>query len=269
MTVSNNTAARGIRSLQANLVVINSTVSATRPPGGCFRRGLHPPTTAYDHVTISNNATSGSTAGGGVFSWRGLAPADVANTIAGNFGGAAGTDAADVAGPLVAGSSFNLVRDGSNMTGISDGSNGNQVGTFASPIDAHLGLLANNGGPTQTMALLAGGPALDTGSNALAADPGPDGIPGNGDDIALTVDQRGAPFARIFGTTVDIGAYEAQAFSLVVNTADDTLDAVYNPAHVSLRDALALANANPGADAITSAAALNGCPLYKSPTPRD
>jgi len=100
------------------------------------------------------------------------------------------------------------------------------------------------------MALLAGSPALDAGNNALAIDPNT--------SAPLTTDQRGAPFARIFGTTVDIGAYESQSLSLVVNTTDDTLDAVYIPSHVTLRDALALANANPGADAITFDPALNG-----------
>ena len=54
--------------------------------------------------------------------------------------------------------------------------------------------LADNGGPTQTMALLAGSPAINTGSSALI----PSGV---------TTDQRG--YARIFNGTVDIGAYES------------------------------------------------------------
>ena len=75
----------------------------------------------------------------------------------------------------------------------------NLIGTTADPLNPMLGALANNGGPTQTMALLPGSPAIDAGSNALAVD-------ANGNP--LTTDQRGAGFPRIVGGTVDIGAYE-------------------------------------------------------------
>src|SRR5208337_1025368 len=67
----------------------------------------------------------------------------------------------------------------------------------ADPLNPGLGPLANNGGPTQTMALLRGSPAINAGSNALAV------------DANLTTDQRGAGFPRIVGGTVDIGAYES------------------------------------------------------------
>jgi len=60
------------------------------------------------------------------------------------------------------------------------------VGSYGDP---NLGPLANNGGPTQTMALGPGSAAIDAG------------LPGNG---APTVDQRGV--AR--STPPDIGAYE-------------------------------------------------------------
>ena len=67
-----------------------------------------------------------------------------------------------------------------------------------------LGALANNGGLTQTHALLAGSPALDAGDNALAVDT---------DSSPLASDQRGteriADSADADTTaTVDIGAYE-------------------------------------------------------------
>ena len=67
-----------------------------------------------------------------------------------------------------------------------------------------LGYLANNGGPTQTHALLPGSPAIDAGSNALAVDE--NGIP-------LSTDQRGAGFDRIQDdgsgvSRVNIGAFE-------------------------------------------------------------
>ena len=53
-----------------------------------------------------------------------------------------------------------------------------------------LGSLTNNGGPTLTMALLPGSPAIDGGDNAAAP----------------PTDQRGFP--RLVGPTIDIGAYE-------------------------------------------------------------
>ena len=59
--------------------------------------------------------------------------------------------------------------------------------TFADP---KLGPLANNGGPTLTMALLPGSPAIDAGNTALAP----------------TADQRGFP--RPAGVASDIGAFE-------------------------------------------------------------
>jgi hypothetical protein len=54
--------------------------------------------------------------------------------------------------------------------------------------------LADNGGPTWTMALASGSPAIDTGANPLALD----------------TDQRGEGYVRVFGAAADIGAYETQ-----------------------------------------------------------
>src|SRR5208337_3072635 len=68
--------------------------------------------------------------------------------------------------------------------------------------------LQNNGGPTQTIALLPGSPAIDAGSTALAVDP-TTGLP-------LTSDQRGTGFGRIVGKAADIGAYEFHAGTYVV-----------------------------------------------------
>jgi hypothetical protein len=66
--------------------------------------------------------------------------------------------------------------------------------------DPMLGPLADNGGPTQTHALLAGSPAIDAGSNVASLD----------------TDQRGGDFVRVFGPAADIGAFEAQGVSDVI-----------------------------------------------------
>lgn len=84
-----------------------------------------------------------------------------------------------------------LIMDGNNM--------------FCWADDPQLGPLADNGGPTQTIALLPGSPAIDAAA-AIAAE----GVtaPGTDADFAsiLLFDQRGE--TRPFGSAGDIGAYE-------------------------------------------------------------
>jgi len=63
--------------------------------------------------------------------------------------------------------------------------------------DPKLGRLGDNGGPTQTMALLDGSCALNAGPAAAPA--------------LFPSDQRGAKFARKVGAAVDIGPFEAQS----------------------------------------------------------
>ena len=100
---------------------------------------------------------------------------------------------------------YSLIGDGtgSGLTAAPVGTpdaNGNLIGTHANPINPLLGPLTNNGGPTSTMAVLAGSPAIDAGSNAFAIDPNT--------YVPLADDQRGNLFNRISGKAVDIGAYE-------------------------------------------------------------
>ena len=62
--------------------------------------------------------------------------------------------------------------------------------------DPGLSALADNGGSTETMALL---------SNSVAIDAGPDPV---ATFVGNQFDQRGTGFARVIGTSVDIGAFE-------------------------------------------------------------
>lgn len=60
--------------------------------------------------------------------------------------------------------------------------------------DPRLDALAPNGGPTETHALAADSPAIDTGIN----------------NFPVTYDQRGCPYVREAGAAPDIGAFERQ-----------------------------------------------------------
>ncbi len=72
--------------------------------------------------------------------------------------------------------------------------------------DPKLGPLADNGGPTWTMALLPGSPAIDAGNTSLAP----------------ATDQRGLP--RPVGLAADIGAfeYDCKTPGIVISRADST-----------------------------------------------
>ncbi|HVK06398.1 MAG TPA: choice-of-anchor Q domain-containing protein, partial [Armatimonadaceae bacterium] len=134
--------------------------------------------------------------GGGVLLAIGGASA-VRNTIIADNLADAGGIGPDVFGAFTSGG-HNLIGDGTGATGFADGVNGDQMGTAAAPIDPRLGALADNGGPTQTHALLAGSLAIDRGDDGLLppADQRGAGFPrrkdGNGDGVAV----------------IDIGAFE-------------------------------------------------------------
>ncbi|HEX8916396.1 MAG TPA: right-handed parallel beta-helix repeat-containing protein [Humisphaera sp.] len=134
-------------------------------------------------------------AGGGVYN---TGSARLANSILALNADALGA-ADDVAGALSAASAFNLVGTG-KAGGLKTGVNGNRVGITA--VQLKLAPLASNGGPTRTVALLAGSVAINAGSNALSVDAA--GKP-------LAGDQRGVGFRRIVGGRVDAGAFERQA----------------------------------------------------------
>ncbi len=170
----------------------NSTKGFNAPGGGFYNNG--------STVTITNCTITGNEAithiGNGVFQSLFVSGiTTVQNTII----------AQNVGGPDTSGS-FNSL--GNNLIGNADDStgfhSGDLKGNTATPLNAMLGPLAANGGPTMTHALLAGSPALDGGNNDFGL---------HTDDIALLTDQRGT--GRIAdsldaGTTatVDIGAYE-------------------------------------------------------------
>ena len=184
-------------------------------PGGAVAGGV---------ATITNSTFSGNTAnsdGGAIYSTNGLTLNNLTitgNTSATGRGGGISAGGDTVRNSIVAGNTDGsgsgpecfgvLSSQGHNLVGNDDGCSiaagtGDLIGTAASPIDPLLGPLQPNGGPTSTLALLAGSPALDAGDPA---------VPGSGGTACEATDQRGATRPvdgdGIGSAVCDIGAYE-------------------------------------------------------------
>lgn len=197
-----------------SLTLINTTISGNSAGGSGGGVIVLGGTATFVNVTVTNNtADSDNNAagtGGGIRAHAGTTT--LKNTIvAGNFNEDGASDAADdISGTVDAASSFNLIGAG-GAGGLTTGVNNNQVGVA----DAGLGTLGNNGGTTQTHALLSTSLAVEAGGNAnLPADTFDlDGDADTGE--TLPVDQRGTGFPRTADSadanttqTVDIGAFE-------------------------------------------------------------
>jgi predicted outer membrane repeat protein len=201
--IANNSASdgAGLYNQTGSMTVVNSTISGNTASGSGGGIRNQSGTLTLTNVTITNNRSVGGSGGG--ISASGTV--NLRNTIvAANFQGGA-TSPSDIIGSVSFVNSFNNLIGIGGSGGLFNSINGNKVGVFS----AVLGPLADNGGPTQTHALLPGSPALDAGSNTFVTNP-----PFNGS--APFTDQRGAGFKRILDAadadttqTVDIGAYEA------------------------------------------------------------
>ncbi|HJT65247.1 MAG TPA: Ig-like domain-containing protein [Pyrinomonadaceae bacterium] len=260
LTISGGSAANGGAILNDSvLTVVNSTLTgnAATNDGGAISSSATATGLTLINTTISGNTAAGS--GGGIIVLGGTATSTnstitnnsadsdnnslgdgggirvqagtflLKNTIvAGNFNEDGASDAADdISGTVDPTSSFNLIGTG-GAGGLTNGVNNNQTGV-ANP---GLGALANNGGTTQTHALLQGSAAIEAGSNAnLPVDTFDlDGDANTAE--TLPVDQRGPNFPRVADSadadaiqTVDIGAYEAHPTIQDITdktTAEDT-----------------------------------------------
>ena len=172
---------------RGTLTVTNSTVSGNTASCG-FAFGLSQGGGLFNNVTLTltNVTVSGNTAscgagscsafGGGLFNDNGAPTLMTATIVAQQLAGA------DCAGTITS-NGFNLDSDNTcNLTQVTDKPGITSPG---------VGPLQNNGGPTQTHALLPGSPAIDM---VLSGCPPP------------ATDQRGV--GRPQGTACDIGAYE-------------------------------------------------------------
>ena len=97
-------------------------------------------------TTISQNS---ALYGGGIASV--VAPRLVDTIVAANTLTSSSGSGPDIHGSVLAASSYNLIGNGTGLSGISNGLNQNQVGTAGTPINPELDPLGNYGGFTQTM----------------------------------------------------------------------------------------------------------------------
>ena len=197
-TISGNTSAGGAGILsQGTATVTNSTIAgnAAVTTGahnliGGFGGGLSLGSGSLISDTISGN--SAVFEGGGISSGAGVT---VINCILAGNTSPTNPDKVDLMGTVTSGG-YNLV--GVSVDGSGFGAN-DLTGTVDAPLDARLGPLQDNGGPTFTMALLPGSPAIDQGvSQGLSTDQR--GMP-------RTADQPNISNAS-GGDGTDIGAFE-------------------------------------------------------------
>jgi hypothetical protein len=204
----------GIRNNGTSATIINSTIVnnvVLSGTGGGIGSGAGTLTVFDSTITGNTDASTAAANAGGISVTAGTF--NLNNTIVAGNSTANGAQP-DVFGALTAGSGNFIGAADAGLTGdpnsITNGKNGNQIGSIAAPINPLLGPLQNNGGPTLTRAPLAGSPVIDRGVN---------GAIGGG----VSIDQRG--FHRIVNPTVDIGAVEFQP-----HTASTTLSINPNPA---------------------------------------
>jgi hypothetical protein len=154
----------------ANSTIVGNMASGT---GGGVQTG----TLMMNYTTVTQNQSAGD--GGGV-----------------NFGSSAEVDATILVNNTIAGTTPDDIEGGAAITGQYDIIVASNAGVPDQTLscDPQLSPLADNGGPTQTMALTAGSCAIDKAGTVLTVDS----------------DQRG--FARAVGggdpPVADIGAYE-------------------------------------------------------------
>lgn len=184
--------------------------TASQRGGGIFNFGGH---VLLSHCTLNNNSAGNIEGGGALCNQNGGVVAMAHCTVSGNSasshgGGITNNALLTLAQCIVAGNSTsdpgsedidNYVGDGGtvqvtlvggNLVRALGTSNGaSEVGIVTSTADPLLLPLASNGGPTQTMGILPGSPALGAAVGSTA-----------------TADQRGRP---LFGPA-DLGAFEAQ-----------------------------------------------------------
>ena len=162
-------------------------------------------------INMSTITENSATNGGGVWFYDTVndVQADVTITgtiLAGNTGTAGAVD--DLGTSDTAVSPAATVSD--SILGVVEATitvtASNNIDATASGFVLGLDALADNGGATETMALLTGSPAIDAGPATVPT------FAGNG------FDQRATPYVRVYNGQSDIGAFELQPDPTLVTT---------------------------------------------------
>lgn len=201
-SITGNEAVNGgaIVVIDGSVKVTNSTIAGNTADigGGLFN--------SLAELTLTNSTVVRNTAnsrGGGVRNIGGTV--NLQNTLVAE--NTATTDQPDVSTPTdfpINTGGNNLIGDGTGANGLTNGVNGDILGTSDAPIDALLVAGFNTEGFTPTIALQAGSPAIDAGNNTFS-DPFVDL------SNPTELDQRQVdPFLRIINDVIDIGAFEFQ-----------------------------------------------------------
>jgi hypothetical protein len=175
LAISNST-------ISGNVVAISTNI------GGGHGGGISGGTIVMSNTTLSGNSAASLGGGGGIY--VGTSATLKNSIVTKNVDGA--NRASNCSGSVTS-KGYNLSSDGScDFSGPGDLNN----------TDAMLGPLQNNGGATQTQALLSGSPAIDAGNPSGCTD---------GQGRLLTTDQRGKPRPdKEDSGSCDMGAYERQ-----------------------------------------------------------
>jgi hypothetical protein len=222
----------------------NVTVSGNRTAGSGGGLANSWGSIKLNNVTVAANAAdddhNGSGDGGGLAIINGAITAG--NSILGdNVDGSATKQSPDCGG-LILSQGYNLIENTQGCVII-----GTVTGNITGR-DAALGALADNGGQSDTHALLPTSPALDS-ANPLA--------PGSSVLACAATDQRNLP--RPYGARCDMGAFEGQdrpqtgpEYEVIatIGVNDDLDDGACSFAHCSFREAILAANARPNDGAL-------------------
>jgi fibronectin-binding autotransporter adhesin len=171
-----------------HITLVNSTVTGNSAAqgGGIYVRDNGSASMSIGNSTIARNSARVSGGGIDLFSFGDDPPVHLTNSVVALNNAPANPDL-----QAFINATFTLIGDGtgSDVTNT-DGNKVGNVSPNTGPIDPRLGPLADNGGATRTLALLAGSPAIDAASA--------DACPGK--------DQRDVTRPR--GSACDMGSFE-------------------------------------------------------------